>query len=189
MGMTAVADATGNLFLGLTAVTTGFVLGQANVNKEFGSVGIWCIVVLLFLAGVFVTSFGDFSNGYSYQFGNAAMELGGAFLACAIAKTIFNGGVLKSLSPQIKILFLLLFLGGGIFAAFMGREVSQPGWSALFGFLLCASGGLMGSVAEDVICSKCCAGDGESEDSQTSPSKDTDVTTRNISRRPTFNHD
>jgi len=105
-------DAVGNLFLGLAAVSTGFVLGQDEVNKRLSGRVLWTLVILLFGAGTLITSLVNANHfGYTYQYGNLAMEIGGAVLACAIAKTVFSG---RTVSPQLKFCLLILFLGVGV---------------------------------------------------------------------------
>jgi len=147
---TLTPDAVGNLFLGLAAVSTGFVLGQDKINNKLSGWMLWALVILLFGAGTVITSVANANSwGFTYQWGNVAMEIGGAVLACAIAKTVFNGG---NVSPQIKIWLFLLFLGCGAGGAYMGSQLTAyPGWGALSSFFLCASGAIMASIAEDII--------------------------------------
>jgi len=147
-------DAVGNLFLGLAAVTTGFVLGQDKVSNAFSGMGIWMLVIFLFGAGSIITAAVPVDGSvYTYQWGNVSLEMAGAVLACAIGKTLFGGASSNFLSaaPSYKILFLILFLGCGVGGGYMGFALTDPGWGALSSVLLCGSGACLAAVAEDLI--------------------------------------
>merc|ERR1712096_541564 len=135
---------------GLAAVTTGFVLGQDKINNKLSGRALWALVVFLFGTGALITSLVNGNHyGYTYQWGNLAMEIGGAVLACAMAKTVFHGA---SVSPHAKAWLFLLFLGIGCGGGYMASQLmTYPGWAALSSFFLCASGAVCASLAEDLI--------------------------------------
>jgi len=153
-GGTLASDAVGNLFLGLSAVTTGFVLGQDKVSNAFSGSGIWVLAFFLFGTGAIITSVVPMNSwGYTYQWGNVGIEMGGAVLACALGKTIFGGNSsdFMTATPGYKILFLIIFLGCATAGGYMGNQLTDPGWGALSSFLLSGSGACLAAVAEDLI--------------------------------------
>jgi len=112
-------DALGGLLLDVGGVLAGAVVGQAAGNK--GSYGVWIIALLLIGGGFTMTALLQSDTmAHAFQWGNVSFGVGGAFLSCAIGKTVFSSS--SSLFAQNWSIWVLLCVGMGLGGAFIGSE-------------------------------------------------------------------
>merc|ERR1711964_901277 len=85
--------------------------------------GVW-IMALLFLGGGFATTSllqsDSMTLHHAFQWGNVSFGVGGAFLSCAVGKTVFSSS--SSLFAQNWSIWVLLCVGMGLGGAFIGSE-------------------------------------------------------------------